>query len=314
MSTPVHVALATPEAHEEVIALAAARLSHMTRAEVSFPFESPEVFTHLVVAVARDDDGRLLGMGLSLRPTFAPPDRSMLRVVVARDHEGRGVGSALRRFLLPHVPDATRRLGGGVYDDEPRSLEIVRHWGFGVEEHAIDSALDFVAHPPEPPTVPSGVVLEEVPDLAFDDEDAVTAMLLASQTNPEAAVGFVMTLEKFRAMTTSEESPICVVARVDGRPAGISYGTVTAGELFIAYSGIDPAVRGRGLMRLVKQQAHVAAARAGARMARTNNEENNLGIRRINAELGYVVQSGVYRLVKDVAATDRLPATDPRTP
>src|SRR4051812_24238846 len=160
----------------------------------------------------------------------------MLRVVVARDHEGRGVGSALRRFLLPHVPDTTRRLGGGVQDDDPRSLEIVRHWGFGIEEHAIDSALDLAEHPPGLPGLPAGVALEEVSDLAFDDEAAVEAMLRASQTNPEAAVGFVMTLEKFRTMTTSEEIPVCVVARVGGRPAGITYGTVTAGELYIAYS------------------------------------------------------------------------------
>ncbi|WP_020144323.1 GNAT family N-acetyltransferase [Terracoccus sp. 273MFTsu3.1] len=304
MTTSITVALASPAAHAEVIELASARLQHLTRAEVAWPFESPEVFTHLVVAVARDDDEHLLGIGLSLRPTFAPPDRSMLRVVVARDHEGRGVGSALRRFLLPHVPDTTRRLGGGVYDDEPRSLEIVRHWGFGVEEHAIDSALDLVEHPPEAPVVPAGVVLEEVPDLDFDDEGAVETMLRASQTNPEAAVGFVMTLEKFRAMTTSGETPICVVARVDGTPAGISYGTVSSGELFIAYSGIDPAFRGRSLMRLVKQQAHVAAASAGATKARTNNEEHNAGIRRINAELGYVVQSGVYRLVQDLSAAE----------
>ncbi|KRC89993.1 hypothetical protein ASE25_10855 [Terrabacter sp. Root85] len=302
MTTSVTVTLASPAAHQDVIELVGARLQHLTRAEVAWPFESPEVFTHLVVAVARDDDEHLLGVGLSLRPTFAPPDRSMLRVVVARDHEGHGVGSALRRFLLPHVPDTTRRLGGGVYDDEPRSLEIVRHWGFGVEEHAIDSALDLVEHPPEAPVVPAGVDLEEVPDLEFDDEGAVEAMLRASQTNPEAAVGFVMTLEKFRTMTTNGDIPICVVARVDGTPAGISYGTVSAGELFIAYSGIDPTFRGRGLMRLVKQQAHVAATGAGATKARTNNEEHNAGIRRINAELGYVVQSGVYRLVQDLAA------------
>jgi hypothetical protein len=49
-------------------------------------------------------------------------------------------------------------------------------------------------------------------------------------------------------------------------------------------------------MRLVKQQAHLAAARAGATLSRTNNEEHNAGIRRVNAQLGYTVTSGVYRM------------------
>jgi hypothetical protein len=52
-------------------------------------------------------------------------------------------------------------------------------------------------------------------------------------------------------------------------------------------------------MRVVKQGAHVVAARLGATVSNTTNEEQNVGIRRINADLGYVVRSGVYRMVQE---------------
>ena len=82
-------------------------------------------------------------------------------------------------------------------------------------------------------------------------------------------------------------------------PAGITFGGVQSGALHIAYSGVDPAFRGRGIMRVVKERAHIVAARLGATVSRTNNEEHNAGIRRINADLGYVVRSGVYRMAKE---------------
>ena len=181
----------------------------------------------------------------------------------------------------------------------PRALAVARHWGFGLVEHSIESelALDDL---PEP-VLPVGVTLEEAPDFGFEDRDAVEAMLLRSQTNPEAQQGWVFDLQKLASFVTSKEVPICVLARVDGAPAGITVGAVAEGVLSIAYSGVDPTLRGRGLMRIIKQQAHRAAARAGATVSRTNNEEHNVGIRRVNAELGYVVRSGVYRMSAPVA-------------
>ena len=68
----------------------------------------------------------------------------------------------------------------------------------------------------------------------------------------------------------------------------------------MAYTGVDPAFRGRGLARLVKHRAHLEAHAAGATAAYTNNEERNTGIRRLNAELGYVVESGTYRLQRQL--------------
>jgi GNAT superfamily N-acetyltransferase len=270
----------------------------VTRSEAGWVFEAPEVFEGFVAVEAVDRNGTMLGVGFTAHPRFAPEGRAFLRVVVAREHEDRGVGRALRASLLATLPQGTTDLVGGTFDDDPRSLEVATHWGFGVQEHAIESQLGLDRLPePEPPP---GVTLDDVPGLDFDDADAVEGMLLASQTNPEAEQGWVFDLEKLRSLVSDNETPVCVVARVDGVPAAITFGGVSDATLMIAYSGVGPAFRGRGLMKLVKQRAHLAARAAGAATSRTSNEEHNHGIRRINADLGYVVRSGTYRLARPV--------------
>ncbi|WP_404387044.1 hypothetical protein [Humibacillus xanthopallidus] len=286
---------------DEAIAILTGRLPHLPRAEAGLPFESPELFPLRVCHTAHDEQDRIVAVGLVQRVVFAPPQRCALRIIVARDAEGAGVGSALRVSLLPHVPTTMTTLGTSVFDDDQRSLAIARHLGFEIEKHGIESslALGDVASLPQSP-LPPGVTLHEVPDLQFADADAVERMLRASQTNPEAAIGFVMTLESFGSMLAAGEEPVCVLARVGDAPAGITFGGVQAGVLSIAYSGVDPAFRGRGVMRVVKERAHLVAARLGATVSNTTNEEHNVGIRRVNADLGYVVRSGIYRMVQDL--------------
>jgi GNAT superfamily N-acetyltransferase len=296
----IRVAALPPSRHREAVDLICARQPHVTRSEAGWLFEAPEVFEGVAAVEAVDRHGALLGVGFTAHARFAPEGRAFFRVVVAREHEGRGVGRALRETLLASLPEGTSDLVGGTFDDEPRALEIAKHWGFGVEEHAIESQLD-LARLPEP-ALPADVTLHDAPDLVFDDAEAVERMLLASQTNPEAAQGWVFDLPKLRALVADNETPVCVVARVEGVPAAITFGGVSDATLMIAYSGVEPAFRGRGLMALVKQRAHLAAREAGATTSRTANEEHNTGIRRINAELGYVVHSGVYRMSRRVAA------------
>ncbi|MGW5237931.1 GNAT family N-acetyltransferase [Monashia sp. NPDC004114] len=279
---------------DEVVDLTVARLPHLSAVEARWVFEAGANIEDRTVIEALDPHDKLVGVAVTAHPVFAPAGRSFLRVVVSADHEGHGLGSALRSAALEHVPPGTTMLVSGVYDDEPRSLDVARHWGFTTDEHAIESELSLVDLPQ--PDLPQGVTLHEAPDFDFDDREAVDAMLLRSQTNPEAEQGWVFDLAKLASFVGEKEAPVCVLARVDGVPAGITTGSVAEGVLTIGYSGIDPQLRGRGLMRLVKQQAHLVAARAGATVSRTHNEELNTGIRHVNAQLGYVVTSGVFRM------------------
>jgi GNAT superfamily N-acetyltransferase len=279
---------------DEVVDLTCTRLPHLSRGEAGWIFDAAGTMQGLALVEALDGHDRLVGWAATAHPTYAPEGRSFLRVTVSREHEDHGVGAALRRAALDRLPRGTTSLFAGVYDDDPRSLEVAQHWGFGVLEHAIESELALRDLPE--PVPPAGVTLHEAPDFEFDDRDAVDAMLLRSQTNPEASQGWLFDLAQLASFVSPKETPVCVLARVDGAPAGITVGSIADHELTIAYSGVDPPLRGRGLMHLVKQQAHLAAARLGATVSRTNNEEHNAGIRHVNAQLGYVVTSGAYRM------------------
>ena len=94
------------------------------------------------------------------------------------------------------------------------------------------------------------------------------------------------------------EQPVACLARVDGRPAALAHAIVKpdTAEGGLAYTGVDPAQRGRGLARLVKEQVHARAAALGLPWLMTDNEENNAGIRHVNDQLGYRRTHGVYRL------------------
>lgn len=297
----MHIEQIGPDGYPEVVAASLRRSRHLTADAASWTYDHPEVFSDLVALVARDDDGTLLGHGRLSRAALLPAGTRLVAVCVLTEHEGRGVGAALHEALLARVSADTVELRSAVHDDEPRSLAVAEHWGYAVQRTSICSQKSLADLPV--PTPGADVTLESVPDLRFEgaEADAVGAMLLASQTNPEAAAGQVATVDSLRAIAHTGD-PVAVLARVDGSPAAITVGDVTPdGTLFIAYTGVDPARRGHGLARLVKEQAHLDGARLGATVCTTENEAGNAGIRRINAELGYEVRFGTHYLVRRLA-------------
>lgn len=279
--------------YEPLVELRLARLPRLRRPQAEWPFVHAGQMAFLELRAAYDD-GELVGWGSALRGRWFPPEIAMLAVAVARDHERRGIGSALHRALLAALPDQTETIGLTVDDSDDDSLAIARAHGYEVSQHGIESELDLVDLP-EPAAGP-GVTLEDVSTLEFDDEDAVEAMLLDSQTNPEAAEGFVSRLDDYREITAKVDQPIAALARVDGAPAAIIIGDIDDGVLGIAYTGVGRAYRGRGLAFTLKQYGHRLAASAGATACHTMNEASNTGIRQVNARLGYRVVGGAYRL------------------
>jgi len=142
------------------------------------------------------------------------------------------------------------------------------------------------------------VFLDAADDLAFPDDDAVEAMFSASQTNPEARNNHLMTLAEIRKYVFPGERGIVCLARVDGVPAALCFAIAGDGgdDGRVAYTGVDPTFRGRGLGRLVKQHVHHRAHESGVVRLSTDNEEHNEGIRRLNDEMGFTTAYGVYRM------------------
>ena len=281
---------ATSDDEPAMLALAKRRCPAMLPAMTADLFE-PSLIDLYGAYVAVEDD-ELIGWSALAHRHAMPAGWRGLRLFVDRAHEDMGVGCALRSAVLGHLDDDATQLRTFVFDDDERSLSIARAWDFEVLQHSITSRLDLSsATEPHPPP---GITLEPCDDLQFDDADAVQACLTASQTNPEAAAGLHMDLAMLIGFVGSEETPIGSLARLDGRPVAITHGGVADSLLHLSYTGVDPAFRGQGLAKLVKEHAHARARAAGAVAAMTDNEEHNAGIRHVNDALGYQRCFGTY--------------------
>ena len=283
-----------PGTYDAMLDLQLARMHRWERAAMSGLFTQAEIWDYRNFRAAYVDD-ELAGWGFTARPNVFPPDWAILAVFVAAAHEDTGVGGALRAELTATLPDTAATLAALVDDLDQRSLAVAKHWGYAVEQHAITSQLDLVDLPE--PELPADVTIEDVTGLEFPDEDAVDAMLVDSQTNPEAVQnGILSRLDDVRVEQAELGHPFAVLARVDGVPAAIIVGEIKDGILLIHYTGVGRAFRGRNLGLLLKQAAHLQAAAAGATRSYTTNEARNAGIRHVNAKLGYQVVAGDYRI------------------
>lgn len=284
---------ATRDDVPELIALARSRTPNAEPWRIATWFEEN---ADLDAAPAVWLDGRLAGFGLIGHRRGMPEDNRILSLFVAHHGSGIGLGTELHERCLAAVGPTAAACWVPVHDDDPISLEIATHWGYEIVQRSIASRIDPTGARVQDP--PGGVELEACGELLFDDPDAFDAMLLASQTNPEARTSHVFTRTEMVHWADSGEVMLGALARVDGIPAAVALAIVDPGlgEGGVPYTGVDPRYRGRGLAMLVKQHLHHQAAQLGIRKLSTDNEENNAGIRRVNQQLGYQQAYGVYRM------------------
>jgi GNAT superfamily N-acetyltransferase len=247
---------------------------------------------HRRVWATRDPEGGLAGVAVISRPVTFPDAWRFTFVATRRDLSGQGWGSRLWSTLHPALDDGAELLVTVVFDGDEPAAGAARSWGFTVQQHSVTSELDLTSVPQVAADGSDGLMFQASDDLRFDDEDAVAAMVAASQTNPEAEAGLVGTLDGWRSAVGQGQRLLAVIARVDGRPAAISIAVAEEDEMHVHYTGVDPSFRGRALGRRTKEFLHSHAASQGVRLAITDNEDGNAGIRRVNEQLGYRPRSG----------------------
>lgn len=242
------------------------------------------------------EEGRVVAAGTACQPPATPDSWRFVHVAVVASHSVQGLGRQLYAALLSTLSEEVEELTTSVADDDPVALDVARHWGYQVRQRSITSQLDLGgALFPDPP---AGVTVEACDSLEFHDESEVEMMVLASQTNPEAELGLVGTLEAWRRGVGSDQRLVAALARLDGRPAAISVAIADGEEMHVFYTGVDRALRGHDLARITKQFLHAHAARLGVRTAITDNEFHNAGIRHVNEKLGYVPRRGGYLMTR----------------
>ena len=258
-----------------------------------------------VARVVESADGTPVAFGAVTHRHGRPNHQRWLNVFVDHQVEGRGVAGEVLADCLPAVAPATTELWAQVFDDDERSMAVAGHWGFETVQLSITSVAEIDPATAPHPALPDGITAEPCGDLDPSDPEAFDAMLTASQTNPEARNSHVITRGEMHGWIDAGEVPLGTLVRVHGIPAAVTFGGVIPADGIggVGYTGVDPQFRGRGLGRLAKQHLHHQAAQLGVRRLYTDNEENNHGIRRVNARLGYVADYGLFRMRK------RLPET-----
>jgi len=240
--------------------------------------------------------GALAGVSFARTASNLPEGAAFVMVSTHADLAGRGLGSGLFSAMLADLVGDVNRLVTCVFADDQASLGVARHWGFQDVQLSITSSVVLTGTATPGPIV--GVTFEACDDLAFDDSETVDAMLLETQTNPEFELGLTLRLASLRETPALGQRPVAVLTRVEGRPAAISFAVADGDQMHVVYTGVDPGLRGRGLGLLTKQVLHSHARDLGIRMALTDNDESNAGIRRVNDQLGYTRHSSWYWMMQ----------------
>lgn len=278
-----------------VVPMMLRELTHLVPPEAALFFDDTTARDRTVVGV-HDADG-LVGFGLLTHLVWQAAGDRLVWVVVAEAARGRGVGGWLHDALLQRLPERADRLRAITYDDDPRSCEVARHWGYEALQLSIASTVD-VSEAVDP-VLPGGVTVETYDHVDLPDREAVEVMLDRSQTNPERETSGALLLDGFAEQHEGSRLLLGVL-RVDGTPAAIVGAMHADEDGYVGYTGVDPDFRGRGLGSLVKQAVHAEARRRGVRVLGTENEQHNEGIRHVNATLGYEPHHGTWRWARPV--------------
>jgi GNAT superfamily N-acetyltransferase len=233
-----------------------------------------------------------LGCGVGRPSSIAGSLYAMARVLP--EHRGQGVGDTLYRALSEHAARlGLSSLWGRIEEGDAASLSFAEKRGFEEVGREYEVVLD-VADADTAVAPPPGI---ELVSLAEHPELVRSVYVVDTEVGPDVpsheAVHEPMTFERWHA--TYFEGPgamptACIVALVEGEVVGYT-GLRRRGSASPTAENLLTAVRRpwrrRGIATALKR-AQIARARdAGIEQIYTTNDETNVGMRGVNARLGY---------------------------
>ena len=244
------------------------------------------------------EDGAVLGSGFAaLFPGL--PDRPTVFITVPPAHRRGGAGTALYAALSDWARERGLELMVAVVaDDDPESLAFAEARGFVEERREKGVTLDLatVAAPAvEPPDGVEIVTWAERPELEHGIYE------VSVEASPDVPGFADEEHEPFEAwlehdMSGPSDRPEATFVAVAGEEvigyAKLSLSTARPTHAYHDLTAVKRAWRGRGVARALKT-AQIGWAKAnGFEQLRTQNDESNEPIRRLNAEFGYAPAIG----------------------
>lgn len=245
------------------------------------------------------EDGRAVGAATVGRIYVYPPEHPDLwaSVVVAPEARGRGIGSELLGTVSMHATGAGKiGLQCRAWEHRPEGITFLVNRGFRELERGRMVSLDLAGLPlpvVAPPADISITTLADRPDLvggvhavaseAFDD--------IPGGDTPMAAGD----LAEFRARDVDRPGIppgafMIAVEQASDEVIGYASLMLRPGSTTVAWhdmTAVRRAWRGRGIATVLKLAIIDWAIRHGLSALETGNDEDNAGMRAINARLGY---------------------------
>jgi GNAT superfamily N-acetyltransferase len=243
-----------------------------------------------LLLLAAEVAGQVIGWCTASRNTFgSDPGTGMLDVTVLPDHQRRGTGTRLLTSGLGHLAGIGVHTVRAFSPDGPAQRAVAARFGFVEVQASSTSALD--PRTVEPLPVPEGVTLRSFGEIE-DPRPLYELDLEVSRDVPGDEDFAAMTLEQWSTRfwhTVVADDEASLAAYVDGDLAALTMLRVDRPSRRAQnnLTGTRRAYRGRGLARLLKTHSLHRAARAGAIIAFTVNDESNAAMLAVNRELGY---------------------------
>jgi GNAT superfamily N-acetyltransferase len=255
----------------------------------------------LPVAVnVAEEDGRIVGYASLLSQPTWHGTHAPFRVRVAAERRGTGIGRALWAALEPIRDRRADPLITQIDRDDSASRETARRHG-GVEDglHLV-SILDLAHVAGSAPVAPDPRASIRVPDLHdAPQRDLIYDLLIErAEDAPDVGEGNVL-IPRAQFDAWFAEPWQALVLQVDGQDAGITIATGLASEAHIAFTGVAPAVRGRGLATWIKRCHAIVLRDRGFRTLRTENMSTNAAILAVNARAGFRQIGGFFDVLFD---------------
>jgi GNAT superfamily N-acetyltransferase len=233
-----------------------------------------------------------LGCGVGRPSSIAGSLYAMARVLA--EHRGQGVGTRLYEALSEHAAQrGLASLWGRIAEDDAASLRFARNRGFREVGRELEVVLDVAEADTsaEPPPGIDLVSLAERPDLERAVYDVDTEVAPDAPSHEEGHEQ--RTFERWHADYLEGPGAMpsaCIVALVDGEIVGYT-GLRRRGSVSPIAENQLTAVRRpwrrRGIATALKREQIARAREAGIEHIYTTNDETNVGMRGVNARLGY---------------------------
>jgi len=266
------------------------------------------------VRLLAEERNEIVGYAGGISFPNQPKGEFLISVAVIPSQREKGVG----RELLMQAEELCRRVGAicfksQVRDDQPGSIAASERFGYRVEQHEFESAMN----PQDFDETPFAGIIEKVeaegirflPFSQTDGSEEARRMLhsinvLVSADVPGTAPGFDWPYEHF-CRTVFEAKwfrPEGQIMAMDGdEPVGLgAIGEIGPGCFYNMITGVRREYRGRGIATALKALTLRVAKNLGGTEICANNDSKNLPMLAVNRKAGYVERPGLLKLYKVV--------------